>query len=93
MELIVVNFLHIDTRAGGFQHLLIITGHFTDQIYHARNKEAKRAATKLFTDYILIFGTPGKILHDQGRELENKPLRHLSKLCNVKILRITSLPL
>ena len=90
MELIGLNFLHIDTRTGGFQQLLIITDHFTDQIYHARNKEAKRAATKLFTDYILIFGTPGKILHDQGRESENKSLTHLSKLCNVKILRITS---
>ena len=38
---------------------------------------------------ILRFGTPGKILHDQGREFENKLFTHLSKLCNIKRLRGT----
>ena len=54
-----------------------------------RNKEAKTAATKLFNDYILRFGTANKILHDQGREFENKLFIHLSKLCNIKRLRTT----
>ena len=73
MELIGLDFLHLDTCTGGF-HLLVITDHFTryTQGYPTRNKEAKIAATKLFNDYILRFGTSGKILHDQGREFENK---------------------
>ena len=91
MELIGSDFLHLDTYTGSFQYLLVITDHFTRvyQVYPTRNKEAKTAATKLFNDYILRFGTPGKILHDQGREFENKLFTHLSKLCNIKRLCTT----
>ena len=91
MELIGLDFLHLDTCTGGFQYLLVITDHFTryTQLYPTRNKETKIAATKLFNDYILRFGTPGKILHDQGREFESKLFTHLSKLCNIKRLRST----
>ena len=59
------------------------------QVYPTRNKEVKTPATKLFNDYILRFGTPGKILHNQGREFENKLFTHLSKLCNIKRLGTT----
>ena len=91
MELIGSDFLHLDTYTGSFQYLLVIRDHFTRvyQVYPTRNKEAKTAATKLFNDYILRFGTPGKILHDQGREFENKLFTHLSKLCNIKRLCTT----
>ena len=91
MGLIGLDCLHLDTCTGGFQYLLVITDHFTryTQVYPTRNKEAKTAATKLFNDYILRFGTPGKILHDQGRQFENKLFTHLSKLYNIKRLRTT----
>ena len=71
--------------------MLVITDHFTryTQVYSTRNKEAETAVTKLFNDYILRFRTPGKILHDQGREFENKLFAHLSKLCNINRLRTT----
>ena len=61
MELIGLDFLHLDTCIGGFQYLLVITDHFTryTQVYPTRNKEAKTVATKLFNYYILRFGTPG----------------------------------
>ena len=81
MELIGLDFLHLDTCTGDFQYLLVTMDNFTRY-----TKEAKTAATKLFNDYILRFGTPGKILHDQGREFENKLFTHLSKLCNIKRL-------
>ena len=91
IELIGLDFLHLDTCAGNFQYLLVITDHFTrfTQVYPTRNKEAKTTATKLFNDYILRFGTPGKILHDQGKKFENKLFTHLSKLCNIKRLCTT----
>ena len=88
MELVGLDFLHLDTCTGGFQYLLVIIfyKHFKryTHVYRTINKEAKTAATKLFTDYILRFGPPGKILHDQGRESENKLFKHLSKLYNIK---------
>ena len=54
-----------------------------------RNNDAKTVATKLFNDYVLRFGTSGKIAHDQGREIENELFTNLSKLCNIKALRTT----
>ena len=54
-----------------------------------RNNDAKTVATKLFNDYVLRFRTSGKILHDQGREIEIELFTNLSKLCNIKALRTT----
>ena len=64
MELIGLDFSHIDTCTGGFQYSLVITDHFTryTEVYPTRIKEAKTAATKLQNHYILRFGTPSKIL-------------------------------
>ena len=91
MELSELDLLNLDTCTGAFQYLLFITDPFARyaQVYSTRNKEAKTAATKLFNDYILRFGTPGKVLHDQDREYENKLCTHLTKLCNIKRLRAT----
>ena len=91
MELVGLDFLHLDTCVGGFQYLLVITGHFAwyTQVYPTRNKEAKTAAEKLFNDHILRFGMPGKIIHDQGCEFENKLFQQLPRSCNIKRLRTT----
>ena len=91
MEPVGLDFLHLDTCVGGFQYLLVIKDHFTQytQLYPTRNKEAKTAAEKLFNDYVLQFGMPGKIIHAQGREFENKLLQQLSKSCNIKRLHTT----
>ena len=91
MKLVGRGFLHLDTCVGGFQYLLVITDHFTryTQVYPTRKKEAKTSAEKLFNDYILRFGMPGQIVHDQGREFENKLFQQLSKSCNIKRLCLT----
>ena len=91
MEPVGLDFLHLDTCIGRFQYLLLVTDHFTRyfQVYPTRNKEAKTSAEKLFNDYILRFGMPDKIIHDQGREFENKSFQQLSKSCNIKRLRTT----
>ena len=92
IERIGLDFLHLDTSTSGFQYLMVITNHFTryTQVYPKRNKETKTAVTNLFNVYILRFGTPGKILHDQGREFESKLFTQLSQLCNIKRLRTKS---
>ena len=85
MELIGLDLLHLVACTGGFQYLLVITDHITryTQVYPTRKKEIKITSTKLFDDYILRFGTAGKILPEQGRKFENKLFTHLSKLCNM----------
>ena len=69
----------------------MIVDHFTRyaQAYPTRNKAAKTVAEKLYNDYILRFGFPAKIHHDQGGEFENKLLKNLEDLCGVGHCRTT----
>ena len=57
--------------------------------YATRNKSAKAAADCLFNDFGLWFGFPTKILHDQGREFENKLFHRLEQLSGVTCRRTT----
>ena len=68
-----LDFLHLDTCSGGYQYLLVLTDHFSKfvQVYPTTNKSAKTAADELYNDFMLRYGLPGKILHNQKREFEN----------------------
>ena len=85
LELICVDFLHLDTCSGGYEYLLVITDHFTrfSQAYPARNKSSTTAANIIFNNFICRFGIPSRILHDQGKEWENKIFEQLEKLCGM----------
>ena len=54
-----------------------------------KNKSARTVAQKLYNDFVLRFGFPVKIHHDQGGEFENRLHRELEQLCGVGHSRTT----
>ena len=90
-ELVGIDLVHLEKAVGGYEYILTITDHFTRflQTYPLRNKEAKTVAKHLFFDFMQRFGSPVRLLHDQGTEFENKLFEHLRKLMGVSRSRTT----
>lgn len=86
LQLVSVDFLHLEECKGGYEYILVIMNHYTRfaQAYATTNKSAKTVAEKLFNDFCLKLGFLEKLHHDLGREFENKLLHHLKSLTGVK---------
>ena len=74
MDIIAIDFLKVDRPAGGYEYILVVIDPSTRyaQVYATTNKSAKTVAQKIFNDFVSKFGIPNAILHDQGKELENR---------------------
>ena len=91
LEIVSIDFVHLETSSGGYQYILTIVDNFTRflQGYATKNKSALTAAKILYNEYIPRFGIPEKILHDRGTEFNNKLFSDLNRLCGVNQLRTT----
>ena len=71
MEIVSIDFFHLDQCSVGCESLLMATDHFTcyTKAYPTRNKSSLTTAERKFNDFILRSGIPEHILHDQGKRV------------------------
>ena len=84
LELVSIDFVHLETSSGGYQYISTIVDNFTRflQGYATKNKSALTTGKILYNEYIPRFGFPEKNLHDRGTN--NKLFSDLNRLCEVK---------
>ena len=74
-----------ERSSGGHENILVIVDH----IIPLEINQLVQAADGLYSDFMLRFGFPARILHDQGREFEEKLFRRLQWSCKLKSFRTT----
>ena len=90
-KLVTIDYLHLDQSKRGYEYLLVEVDHFSKflQASPTENKSGRAAADLLFDKYFLDFGFPKRILHDQGKQFDNKLFKRLSEITGVKPSRAT----
>lgn len=86
MELICIDFLSLERSKGGFEHILVVTDHFTRyaQAYPTKNQTAKTTAKVLFDQFIIHYGFPERLHCDQGASFESTLIKELCNLAGIE---------
>ena len=90
-ELVCIDFLSLEKSAGGYEHLLVVTDHFTRyaKAYPTRDQKATTVARVLWERYISNFGIPERLHSDQGKCFESEVIRQLCAVMGVSKSKTT----
>ena len=91
MDLVCMEFLSLEMSAGGYEHILVITDHFTRyaQAIPTRNQSVKTTARVLFDNFICHYGFPSRLHSDQGPNFESEVIKELCSIANIDKSRTT----
>ena len=91
LELVCMDFLTLETSKGGYQHLLVITDHFTRfaQAIPTRNTTAKTTAEAFYNNFVMHYGMPMRIHSDQGANFESRLMKELCTTLGIAKSRTT----
>jgi len=91
MELVCMDFLSLETSAGGYSHILVVTDHFTKYAcaFPTRTQHASVVAKILVNSFIVHYGIPERLHSDQGANFEGKVVKHLCELLGTAKSRTT----
>ncbi len=92
LELVAMDFLTLEPSKGNFQHILVITDHFTKfaQAIPTKNMTARTTADALFNNFIVHYGIPSRIHSDQGANFESKLIKELCVILGMEKSRTTA---
>lgn len=91
MELVCIDYLSLERSKGGFEHILVITDHFTRyaEASPTKNQTAKTTARVLFDNFIVHYGFPAKLHSNQGQTFGSKIIGELCNMAGVVKSRTT----
>ena len=74
MEIVCMDFLKLEVSKGGYQHVLVITNHFTRyaQSIPTKNETAKTTAEAFFKNFVVHYGLPARLHTDQGANFKSR---------------------
>lgn len=85
MDIVCLDYLSLERSKGGFEHILVVTDHFTRyaQAYPTTNQTARTTARILFEKFFVHYGFPTRIHSDQGANFESDLIKELCQLAGM----------